>query len=410
MSSTSPPVTALFDPSAPELVEDPYPAYARLRREAPVLHLLADDVWAVSRYADVAAILRDPATYSSKVGMSPDSGRRTGTPNVGVGYRIGAPQVRVLIATDPPEHQVFRRAVARAFSPSAVDALTPRITRIVRERIRVLLDSNKGGSADFFADVAEPVPALVLAEMLGVPADMHDDFRQWAAVITSDLTQTGAAADGVGRGLDMFRFFGRRLRRGAPADPPNLFDAIADGRRAGLTDREVLAFCAFLLVAGIETTTSLMTNLLAVLMRFPEIADRLRREPDLLPGAVEEGVRYDTSVQALWRGTTRQVQLNGQAIPAGARLLVLFGSANRDEDVFPHADRFLPDRSPNEHLGFGGGVHYCLGTRLARVEMAATLRELLAATRVIEPAGPGRRTGSMVLRGFVQQPVRVVPR
>ncbi len=400
----------LFDPLDPATAEDPYPAYARLRAEAPVLYLPAQDVWAISRYADVAAVVRDAATYSSKIGMSPDFGGRKVIPDAGVGYRIGAPDVRVVIATDPPEHQVFRRAVAGAFTPAAIAALQPRIARIVKERVRLLLERNESAAADVFADLAEPVPALVLAEMLGVPAEMHDEFRQWSAVITSDLSQTGSGADGIGRGIDMFRFFGRRLRRAAPGDPPDLFDAIARGREAGITNQEVLAFCAFLLVAGIETTTSLVTNMVAAIMRFPEVAERLRRHPQLIPAAVEEGIRYDTSVQALWRGTTREVRLHGRTVPAGARVLVLFGSANRDGAVFRDPDRFVPDRSPNDHLGFGGGVHYCLGTRLARVEVAAVIGELLAATRSIEPAGPAQRTGSLVLRGFTRQPVRVVPR
>jgi cytochrome P450 len=375
-----------------------------------VLYVPASGIWAVSRYDDVAAVVRDPATYSSKLGMSPDSGGRKVIPDAGVGYRIGAPDVRVLIATDPPEHQVFRHAVAGAFAPAAIAAMKERITEVARARVRVLLEHNESNTADFFADVAEPVPAMVLAEMLGVPAQMHDEFRQWSAVITADLTQSGSGADGVGRGIDMFRFFSRRLRRTVPSDRPNLFDAIARSRDAGVTDQEVLAFCAFLLVAGIETTTSLLTNMLAALLRFPDVARRLRREPRLVPGAVEEGVRYDTSVQALWRGTTREVELHGQRISAGARVLVLFGSANRDERRFAEPDRFLPERTPNDHLGFGGGPHYCLGTRLARVEMAAVLGELMAATRAIEPAGPTRRTGSVVLRGFTRQPVRLEPR
>jgi len=401
---------ALFDPVDPAIAEDPYPAYERLRREAPVLYLPAHEVWAVSRYADVAAIIRDPRTYSSKIGMSPDFGGRKVIPDSGVGYRIGAPNVRVLIATDAPDHQVFRHAVAGAFTPAVLATLRSRIVRIARKQIRVLLQRNESGQADFFADVAEPVPTLVLADLLGVPDEMHDDFRQWSAVITSDLSQAGSGADGIGRGIEMFRFFSRSLRRPEPAEPPNLFDVIGRAGTAGITEAEMLAFCAFLLVAGIETTSNMLTNLLAALMRLPELGARLRRQPDLVPDAVEEGIRYDTSVQALWRGTTRDVELHGQTIPAGARVLVMFGSANRDERKFEEPDRFRLDRIPNDHLSFGGGPHYCLGARMARMEMAAVLSELLAATRVVEPAGEPVRTGSVVLRGFSKMPVRLQPR
>jgi hypothetical protein len=403
------PVT--FDPADPAVAEDPYPAYARLRRLAPVRHLPAHDIWVVSRYAEVARVLRDPASYSSRLGMSPPAGPGGVLPPAGVGYRIGAPNVRVLIATDPPEHRVFRQAAAAAFGPAAIAALRPRVTELARSQVRVLLRRSRQGRADFFTDLAEPVPARVLAELFGVPPRMQDEFRGWAAVITSDLAQSGSGAEGVGRGIEMFRFFSRRLRRRSPAGrPPTLLDTLAQARQSGVTEPELLAYCAFLLVAGIETTTSLLTNLLALLLRCPELADRLRAQPELVPVAVEEAVRYDTSVQALWRGTTRPVELAGQPLPAGARVLVLFGSANRDECRFADPDRFRLDRHPNDHLGFGAGPHYCLGARLARLELAAVLRELLAATARIAPAGPAVRTGSVVLRGFTRQPVTVEPR
>jgi hypothetical protein len=400
-----------FDPLDPALADDPYPCYARLRRESPVLHLPAHGVWVASRYAEVAAIVRDPVTYSSRLGMSPGAGPGGIVPRPGVGYRIGAPNVRVLIATDPPDHRVFRQAVAGAFSPAAIDALRPRVTALAREQVRTLLRNSRAGAADVFADLAEPVPARVLAELLGVPPQMQAEFRAWSAMITADLAQAGSGVAGIGRGIEMFRFFSRRVRRPGPAGrPAPLLDALAGAARHGVTEQEVLAFCAFLLVAGIETTTHLLTNLIDVLLRAPELADRLRREPALVPVAVEEAIRYDTSVQALWRGTTRAVELAGQRLPAGARVLVLFGSANRDEREFPDPDRFRLDRAAGGHLGFGGGPHYCLGARLARLELAAVLRELLAATRSIRPAGPAVRTGSIVLRGFTRQPVAVEPR
>ena len=396
--------TVLFDPLDPSIAEDPYPAYARLRRSSPVHYLPDHDVWAVSRYADVATVLRDPITFSSRAGMSPDFGGRKIIPDSGVGYRIGAPNVRVLIATDAPDHAIFRHAVAAAFTPSAVATLQPRVQRIAQQQVGQLLRAEE---PDFFADVAEPVPALVLAELLGVPSEMHDEFRRWSAAITSDLTQSGSGAASLGRGLDMFRFFRRRMNASKSDGPPNLFDAIIRGQGGGITDQEVLAFCAFLLVAGIETTTSMLTNLLDALMRMPWLMELLRGRPELIPAAIEEGIRYDTSVQALWRGTTRDAELSGVTIPAGSRVLTMFGSANRDERKFEAPDEFNLERSPCDHLGFGAGPHFCLGTRFARTEMLAVLTELLAATRSIEPAGPAVRTGSIVLRGFTRMPIRV---
>jgi cytochrome P450 len=400
-------VPLLFDPLDPALIDDPYPTYARLRDEAPVAYLPAHDVWAVTRYDDVAQIVRDPATFSSKVGMSPDFASHAGT---GVDYRIGAPKVRVLIATDPPEHQVFRQAVAGAFAPSAIAAARDRVVELARGRVLALLRNNERGEADLFADLAEPLPVLVLADLLGVPAQMHDEFRAWSTVITADLDQSDGAVDRIGRGIGMFRYFSQQLRQRRPSSRYNLFDGIAKARESGVSEQEVLAFCAFLLVAGIETTTNLLTNMFHALLRYPLAQQRLRENPHLMPTATEEALRYDTSVQALWRGTTRAVQLRGNTIPADSRVLVVFGSANRDERKFPDADSFLIDRSPNEHLGFGGGPHFCLGTRLARLEIAAAVGELLAETAGIEAAGPGERTRSVVLRGFTRMPVRLTPR
>jgi len=392
----------VFNPSDPTLLADPYPTYARLRTDAPVAYLPENDMWVVSRHADVSRVLRETAVFSSKAGMSPDLGRAGG----GVDYRIGAPNVRVLIATDPPEHQVFRAAVAGAFTPRAIGALTDRVTEIARTQVRRLLAHN--GDADFFSHVAEPVPVLVLAELLGVPRDQLGRFRDWSNTITADLDQTAGDA-GIGRGMDMFRFFTAQLRGRRHTGRPTLFDGIARAREGGVSDRELLAFCAFLLVAGIETTTNLMTNLLAALWRFPHVERALRDDPALVPAAVEEGLRYDTSVQALWRGSTQPTRLGDVDLPAGARILVLFGSANRDERHFAEPDEFLLTRKTGDHLGFGHGPHFCLGARLARLEISAVLTELFAATKAIEPRGPGERTRSVLLRGFTSQPVSVQP-
>ncbi|MET9301238.1 cytochrome P450 [Micromonospora aurantiaca] len=397
----------LFDPFDPAVLADPYPAYARLRDHDPVSYLPEYDVWMVTRYDDVVAIARDPARFSSKIGMSPDFAV-AGGPQTGVSYRIGAPSVRVLIATDPPEHQIFRRAVAGAFTPASVTAATPRIRALARERVRVLRERSEAGCGDFFTDLAEPLPVLVLADLLGVPADMHEEFRDWSTVITKDLDQASGPPR-VGRGIEMFRYFSRQLRRATPGRA-NLFDAIATARSAGVSEQELLAFCAFLLVAGIETTTNLLTNLMAALLRFPGLQDRIRDDPGLVPTAVDEAIRYDTPVQALWRGTREPVELHGRTLPADARVLLVWGAANRDGRRFDQPDEFRPDRRPNDHVGFGAGPHFCLGARLATAEVAAVLHELFAAAIRVEPAGEPVLTRSLVLRGRTSLPVRLVSR
>jgi cytochrome P450 len=399
----------LFVPGDPALVENPYPVYARLRREAPVLHVPDQDMWLVSRYADVVGVLRDPATFSSAVGMSPGFARDASAA-AGMAYRFGGPDVRVLISMDPPDHLLFRRAVAGLFGPSSIAAARPRVIALAQECVQDLLSHAGSGAADFYTHVAAPLPVLVLADLFGVPAAMRHEFREWASIMTSDLGRGMEQADGVGRGMAMFRYFAAELRKARDSPRRTLFSAIAAARGQGPTDRELLAFCAFLLAAGLETTTNLLTNLLSALFAFPDAHKRLRAEPELIEDAVEEVLRYDTSIQGLWRGTTGPVELGGQRIPANARIMVLFGSANRDERRFTEPDRFLLGRNDNDHLGFSAGPHYCLGARLARLEVTAAMRALLAATGWIDPAGDPVRLDSVVLRGLIRQPVRVRPR
>lgn len=395
-----------FDPTDPLVLADPYPAYAWLRRHRPIAHLPDFDVWLVARHRDAQAVLRDPATFSSRIGMSRDLAPATS--GTGVDYRIGAPRVRVLLATDPPEHQQFRQALAGAFAPSTMAVVAPGVTALADRLVEDLRRASADGPVDACSGLAEQLPVQVLADLFGLPASAHADLRAWATMITADLEQRPRPTGTVGRGLDMFRYFSRLLRNGRP--PPGPLHSILEARRHGLSDHEVLAFCAFLLVAGVETTTNLLTNTIAVLVRLPTVQERLRRYPDLVPAAVEEAIRYDTPVQALWRGTTRDVVLGGHAIPAGARILVLFGSANRDEAVFRDPASFRLDRRPNDHLGFGAGPHFCLGARLARMEVAAAVRSLLRSSRWLAAAGPAERTASVVLRGLTRLPVRLYPR
>jgi cytochrome P450 len=399
-----------FDPDDPATVADPYAAYGWLRREEPVYYVPEHDLWAVTRYADVVAVLSDPRRFSSKLGMGAQRrllGARA------VDYRIGAPGVRVLIATDPPEHTAFRSLVSAPFRAPAMAKLAPRIEELARRLVAELVDSD---DVDLYRDLAAPLPVLVLAELFGVPPDMRGAFREWASVVTDDLRAPGA--DGaepdeaalLGRGYGMFRYFWREIRdrRANPKD--DLLGVVATADSAGLSDYEIMAFCAFLLVAGIETTTNLFTNLVDALIRHPEIQRKLWADTGLAGPIVEEALRYDTSVQGLWRATSEPVELGGVQLPAGARLLVLFGAANRDETVFPDPDTFSIDRQPNPHVAFGFGHHRCLGARLAKVELMAAVRALAEATGGIEPRGPFVRTDSLVLRGFVAQPVTLLPR
>ncbi|MFI6599346.1 cytochrome P450 [Nonomuraea sp. NPDC050536] len=361
----------------------------------------------MARHAEVVEVLSDPDRFSSLLGMG--AVPRAHLPR-SVEYRIGAPGVRVLIATDPPQHTRLRRAVLAPFSRSAVAKLTPKIEEIAKGLVAGLLAHAEHGSADIYRDLAAPLPVLVLAELLGVSTEVREEFMEWAAVITDDLDTIGSTEFRLGRGYDMFRYFYREIRRRKQKPSDDLLSVVAATDAAGLSDHEVLAFCAFLLVAGVETTANLFTNIIDNLFRCPEVLERLWAAPEFAEAVVEESLRYDTSVQGLWRATVAEDRLGGVALPAGARLLVLFGSANRDEDVFSEAATFDPERTPNPHLAFGYGHHRCLGAGLAKAELVVALQTLVKATGGILPKGLPVRRNSLVLRGFTAQPVTVWPR
>ena len=400
----APATTALFDPLDPAVVDDPYPAYARLRRESPVHYLDDHDLWVVTRYADVMRVVRSPEVFSSQLGMASDLSSRASSPT-GVGFKIGAAGVRVLIATDPPEHTLFRRMVSPAFGPGAMRQLLPEIEAITSDLLDTLLENAEDGDADFFRDVAEPLPVLVLAAVFGVPREMHEEFRDWSRMVTADL-ESGADQPGLGRGIEMLRYFRRELRRRRGSGGEDLLSTLAS---AAVTDHELTGFRAFLLVAGIETTTNLLTNLLLALMHDPDQDRKLRNDETLIDSAIEEGLRYDPPVQAWWRATTTATDLGGVELPPNARILAVYASANRDEGKFDEPDRFLVDRTPNEHLGFGNGPHFCLGSRLAKAEVRPVLAAVVHRTRAIWEREPPVRVPSLILRGLTRQPVGLEP-
>lgn len=400
------PPSCPFDPDHPSTVSNPYPGYRLLREKAPVCYFAEHDLWLIARRADIVEVLSDPHRFSSRMGMG--AVPRLHAPR-SVDYRIGAPGVRVLIATDPPEHTKLRRAVFGPFHRLAVSRLTPAIEQIARELVAGLLANAERGEADIYRDLAAPLPVLVLAELLGVPPQIRDEFREWASVITDDLDRTSSTDSRLGRGYDMFRYFYAEIRRRRREPGADLLSVVAATDTVGLSDHEVMAFCAFLLVAGVETTTNLFTNIIDTLMRHADVRRRLWAAPELAGAVVEESLRYDTSVQGLWRATVTEDQLGGVSLPAGARLLVLFGSANRDEQVFADAATFDIERSPNQHLAFGYGHHRCLGAALAKAELVAALKALVETTAGIAPRGQFVRRNSLVLRGFTAQPVTVWP-
>jgi cytochrome P450 len=269
--------------------------------------------------------------------------------------------------------------VSQAFTPQAIARMEPRIAAIVTD----LLDQvQPRGEMDVVADLGVPLPIVVIAEMLGIPAQRRDDFKRWSdAFIVAEAGPPGPRPPEVARETDALRAYLRETiaeRRGTPGDDliRRLTTADLDGRR--LTDEEIVAFCTLLLVAGNVTTTNLVANSVLCFDRFPEALELLRRRPELLPSAIEEVLRYLPPVQQSSPRVTRDgVELGDQRIPRHSLVFPVMASANRDERVFWDPDRFDIERDPNPHLGFGHGVHFCLGAPLARMETRVALSAML---------------------------------
>jgi len=403
-----------YDPLDPVVVADPYPFYAQLRAEAPV-HLLEDGLWAVSRYDDVLAVLRDPTTFSSALGMG-DLLKGGASPRMRRlrpdRFGIDLASLRILIATDPPDHTKLRRLAGKAFTPREVAALEPRIRQLCEAMVDELITASEDGRGDLVAQVAYPLPVTVIAELLGIPIERRDDFKRWSDALVGGLSGTWDEAQAQASAIEMFVYFTEVVAERQARPGEDLISLLCVRAREGddaLNPMEIVAFCVLLLIAGNETTTNLIGNGMRALWAHPDEARRLRAHPGLASLAVEEALRYDAPVQALFRATTVDTELAGVSLPRHAPVMVMFGSANRDGAHFERPDQFVIDRSPNDHLAFGSGIHLCLGAPLARLEGRIVAETMLERVRKIEPAGEPQFVDSFVLRGLSRLPVHCVP-
>ncbi len=377
---------------APEFQEDPYPCYAMLRRERPVYREPRYGAYVLTRFDDVDLALRDHETWRSGAGPAP------------MPMPAGAPRLPLLAATDPPQHDQLRTLVSRAFTPRRVAAAEPRITAFARRLVAALPPDGFDG----VPALSVPLPVAVIAEILGVDAGHQDDFRRWSDA-TVGLMEGPPSPEKLMASGEIVTYF-RELaveRRKRPGDDliSDLLAAEIDGRR--LEQDELDAFFVMLLVAGNETTTNLISNQLRVLAERPDLWKACREDRSLVPRAIEEALRFDSPVQNLGREASRDVELHDVRIPAGARLVVSFGAANRDPAVFESPDEYRLDRGDTRHLAFGQGRHFCLGAGLARLEGRVALDALLDRFAEIEPgAGAPRRLHSTVIRGFASLPLR----
>jgi cytochrome P450 len=356
-----------YSPFDPAMIADPYPVYSELRANAPVYWSDEAGSWVLSRYDDVSAALTDPTTYSSASGIYP-------TPP---GVDMTEMFLPMLVMSDPPRHTQLRRLVSKAFTPRRMAALEPAIHTVVDD----LLDrAPSSGTWDFVSGLSGPLPAIVIADLLGVPREDRDRFREWSTTLVQSNPIRGEMGVGMEAAASLYEYFAAFLgeRRAHPEDDlmTALVQAEVDGEH--LSEEELLGFCFLLLVAGHETTTNLLSNGAVLLAQHPESREQLRDDPDLLAPAVEELLRYDSPVQGIGRTLTRPVELHGQQLQAGQSVLLLFGSANRDYRAFPDPEAFDIGRRPERHLGLGRGIHFCLGASLARMETRIALEALLS--------------------------------
>lgn len=387
-----------YDPFDPAVQDDPYPMYGLLRGRCPVYRAEQSNTWVLSRYADVESALLDPGTYSSASGVVP-------TPD---GMQITEQLMPMMLMMDPPRHGELRSLVSKAFTARRVAGMADTVQAVTDELLGSLEDEP---GCDFVKEFAGPLPAMVIADLLGVPRADRDQFRAWSTTLVQanplqDLSGLELAGPAVAAAASLYDYFSAFLddRRSTPRDDliSALVQAEVNGER--LTNEELLGFCLLLLVAGHETTSNLLGNSAVVLAEHPRARRRMADNPTLIAPAIEELLRYDSPVQGLSRTLAHDVTLHGQTMREGENVLLLFGSANRDERAFPSAGRFDIDRKPDHQVAFGRGIHFCLGAALARMEARTALESVLrrwpdwevdhaAATRLY--SGPIRGYGSL---------------
>lgn len=372
-------MTTAYDPLDPGHQADPYPAYAWLREHDPVHFHDATDAapafWALSRFADVWDAVRRPEEFSSASGLTFYDGE---IETLGL-----APTIVML---DPPRQTQLRSLIGRGFTPRRVADLEETIRTYVRDRIAVMDTKEADGvQVDLHQDFATKIPTFVLAELLGVPATERDRFDPWVRALTAAQAEGGVSATRSAVGdavVEMFTFFSEVVtaRRKEPSDDliGQLVAAELDGER--LSDWDILGFLFVLVAGGNDTTGALISHTVALLDRHPDQRRILVDDLGLVPAAIVECLRLESSVQALARQTTREVTIGGRVIPAEQKVMMLYGSANRDEAEFGHTAAQLDvRREVPRHLAFSSGPHFCIGNHLARLQATVAITELLAA-------------------------------
>jgi cytochrome P450 len=389
-----------YYPLSPRVYKNPYPTYAALRAKDPIHWSVLMDSWVLARYRDVDAILRDHKRFSSD-----PRNRRNPRTRPAPTAPSGDPSMLFL---DPPDHTRLRALVSKAFTPSAIAALTPRISAIMQELLEQIEDQ---AAFDLIETIAYPLPVIVMAELLGVPPEDRDQFKVWSnqRARTLEPTMTARERQDALRAAQEFDAYFLKIieaRRVAPQD--DLISTLAAAEEAGdtLSQSELLVMLRLLLVAGNETTTNLIGNGMLALLRHPDQLQALRDDSGLMASAIEELLRYDAPVQVDGRTVMEDVEIDGHRLTRGQGVVLLIGSANHDPDVFSHPERLDITRDEASHIAFGRGIHHCLGAPLARLEgriAFAALLQRFADLRLLTDHPPFK--DNVVLRGLQTLPV-----
>jgi cytochrome P450 len=402
------PLFGRFHPFLPEHRRDPHATWRALREQAPVYRSRIFAAWVCTRYDDVLHVLGDPnfTTDRSDVPIMKLVSRLSRRD-----ARFSALIERNLLTIDGAPHRRLRGLVSRAFTPRRVERLRPRLQALVDD---LLTDAAESGEMELVRDLAQPLPVIAIAELLGVPPEDRPRFRAWS----SDLVQLldpfqgrGGSAPMVRAAHEIFDYFAPLLaaRRAEPRDDllSAMLAAEQDGER--LDELDLLALSSLLLVAGHETTSNLIANAVIALLRFPDERKRLQEEPALISSAVDEFLRYESPIQLTDRKVIADCEVGGVAIRGGQMVAVVLGAANRDPARFADPDRLDVGRADNRHLAFGHGNHFCLGAQLARLECEVAIGSLLARFPGLsgEPE-PSAWRRSMIVRGPESLPLRLV--
>jgi cytochrome P450 len=382
----------------------PYADFARLRRDRPVYWQVTPGdggYWALTKHADVVEVSRSPELFSSARGFV-------------VIEELAESQLAMmrqsLLGMDPPEHARLRRTILGAFTPRVVTALEPRVREITRA---IVARAAARREVEFVEDVAGDLPMQVIGELLGVPESERARLRAWAAQLTGsqdgDLNPGGAdAAPTASIEMAIYAIGLAQARRGGAGSDLTTLAVNAEVDGHSMNDAEFAGFFVQLATAGNDTTRNLLSHGLRLLLEHSDQLEAVRRDESLIPGAVEEMLRYESPLHYFRRTATRDMELRGQKIRAGERVVLYYGAANRDEDVFRDPERFDIRRSPNPHLSFGFGEHFCLGAALARLEARVFFEELLRAFPRIELAGEPRHQRSNLNNALKSLPVRLL--